>query len=229
MIEHDLRGARVAFTTRSGGVSEGPYESLNLGILTEDDPACVRENRSRAARGLGVDPARVAMGHQVHGADLMEWSCAPEPTAPLERVDGHTTTEAGLALLVLVADCLPVALATEDRIAMVHCGWRGLAGGMIERAVAAFETPPSALIGPGIGPRCYEVGPEVLDAFADLDGVRDGRLLDLQAVARAKLEAAGAVAVDAVERCVHCEPDVFFSHRRDAGVTGRQAGMIVRG
>lgn len=229
MIERELRGARVAFTTRSGGVSQGPYESLNLGILTDDDPARVSENRARTAAAFGIERERVAMGWQVHGTDMKEWTEPPRPGADLDRVDGHTTTLEGLALLVLVADCLPVALATEERVAMVHCGWRGLAGGMAERAVARFESPPSALIGPGIGPRCYEVGDEVREAFSDLDGVADGRLLDLQGVARRRLLAAGAAEVEAIERCVHCEPDVFFSHRRDRGDTGRQAGLIVRG
>lgn len=236
MIERSLRGARVAFTTRSGGVSEGPYASLNLGILTYDDPGRVSENRARVAAALGLTPERVAMGWQVHGCDVKEWTAFPEPGdgyaapgAELDRVDGHTTALEGLALLVLVADCLPVALATEERVAMVHCGWRGLAAGMAQRAVAAFDEPPSAIVGPGIGPGCYEVGSEVLDAFADLDGVADGRMLDLPEVARRRLLAAGAADVEVIARCAHCEPEAFFSHRRDGGVTGRQAGLIVRG
>lgn len=238
MIERTLRGARVAFTTRVGGVSEGPYESLNLGILTDDEPERVSENRSRVAAALGLEPGRVAMGWQVHGTDVKEWTDLPAaagrdgyaaPGAELDRVDGHTTALEGLALLVLVADCLPVALATEDRVAMVHCGWRGLAAGMAERAVAAFDEPPSAIVGPGIGADCYQVGEEVLEAFTDLDGVADGRMLDLPEVARRRLLAAGAADVEVIERCVHCEPESFFSHRRDGGMTGRQAGVIVRG
>jgi YfiH family protein len=237
VIERSLRGARVAFTTRRGGVSGGPYTSLNLGILTEDDPDSVSQNRAQVAAQIGVAPERVAMGWQVHGSDVKEWEAPPvtgrdgyaAPGAELDRVDGHATALRDLALLVLVADCLPVALATEDRVAMIHCGWRGLAAGIAERAVAGFDQPPSAVVGPGIGPRCYEVGPEVLEAFSDLDGVADGRLLDLPEVARRKLLAAGAADVEVIDRCVHCEPDNFFSHRRDAGVTGRQAGVIVRG
>jgi copper oxidase (laccase) domain-containing protein len=114
---------------------------------------------------------------------------------------------------------------------MLHCGWRGLAGGIVERALERFAPdgePVAAAIGPGIGPCHYEVGPEVLDAFADLDGVADGRMLDLKAVARAKLTAGGVADVHDVDRCTYCEPDTFFSHRRDDGVTGRQGGMVWR-
>jgi YfiH family protein len=231
LIEHDLAGARVVFSTRNGGVSEGPYESLNLGILTDDSAAKVTENRHRLATGAGLDAERVAMGWQVHGTDLREWDAAPagggyaQPGAELDRVDGHLTRERELGLLVLVADCLPVALATHDQVAMLHCGWRGLAGGIVERAAERFDAPPAALIGPGIGGCCYEVGPEVLDAFGDLDGVADDRMLDLRAVARRKLGAAGVEHVRDVDLCTSCRPDLFFSHRRDDGLTGRQGGL----
>ena len=234
MIEVDLNGGRVVFSTRQGGVSEGPYSSLNLGILTDDDQSRVAENRARLARSAGLDPERVAMGWQVHGTDIESWSRPPErggfasPGAELSKVDGHITDAAGLGLLVLVADCLPVALASPSRVAMLHCGWRGLAGGIIEKAVASFSDPVSAAIGPGIGQCHYEVGDEVLDAFSDLDGVASGRMLDLKAVASAQLRAAGVTEVVDVDRCTYCEPDVFFSHRRDNGVTGRQGGMVWR-
>jgi hypothetical protein len=111
---------------------------------------------------------------------------------------------------------------------MLHCGWRGLAGGIVERALAAFDDVPAAAIGPGIGPCHYEVGPEVLEAFADLDGVASGRMLDLKAVAAAKLRAGGVAHLHDVDRCTYCEPHAFFSHRRDDGVTGRQGGMVWR-
>ena len=129
---------------------------------------------------------------------------------------------------MLVADCLPVALAGDGRVAMLHCGWRGLAGGIIERAVALFDGPVAAAVGPGIGRCCYEVGDEVLAAFADVEGAADGRMLDLRAVAAAHLEAAGVEVVEHVDMCTACRPDLFFSHRRDAGVTGRQAGIVWR-
>jgi YfiH family protein len=230
-IDVSLPGGRVAFSTRNGGVSEGPYESLNLGILTDDDQGRVAENRRLLADGLGLAPERVAMGWQVHGTDLLDWPGAPDgggfarPGAELTKVDGHTTVLPGLGLLVLVADCLPVALLTPGRAAMLHCGWRGLAGGIVERALAGFEAPPAAAIGPGIGRCCYEVGEEVLAAFADLDGVADGRMLDLRAVVRRKLEAGGVQRIEDVDLCTSCRPDLFFSHRRDEGVTGRQGGI----
>ena len=235
MIELELPGARAIFSTRKGGVSEGPYESLNLGILTDDDQDKVAENRRRLAEAVGVEPARIAMGWQVHGTDLREWEGPPageagyaEPGSHLPRVDGHLTTEPGLALLVLVADCLPVALAGTGRVGMLHCGWRGLADGIVDKAVARFEAPPAAAIGPGIGRCCYEVGPEVLERFEDLEGVADGRNLDLRAVANRRLREAGVDRIEHVDHCTSCRPDLYFSHRRDNGLTGRQAGLVVR-
>jgi polyphenol oxidase len=229
-----LPGARAFFSTRTGGVSHGPYRSLNLGLLTDDDPAHVTENRERLADAAGVDAERVAMGWQVHGSDVREWTEPPADLAyaqpgdkDLLRVDGHLTSVRGVGLLVLVADCYPVALSDGARVAMLHCGWRPLAGGIVEKAVAGFEHPPSAAVGPGIGGCCYEVGPEVLEAFGDLDQVADGRMLDLRAVIDRKLAAAGVTEVHHLDLCTSCHPDLFFSHRRDRGLTGRQAGLVV--
>jgi polyphenol oxidase len=221
-IEVDLPGGRVAFSTRQGGVSEGPYESLNLGILTDDDRERVIENRDILLGELSLGPA--AMGRQVHGTDIKDWTQSPDG-GPLDEVDGHTTASPGLGLLVLVADCLPVALIGDGRAAMLHCGWRGLAGGIVERALQSFDSPPAAAIGPGIGQCCYEVGEEVLRAFAGYEEAVDGRMLSLRAVARAKLEAGGVEQIEDVDMCTSCRPDLFFSHRRDDGVTGRQAGI----
>jgi hypothetical protein len=168
----------------------------------------------------------------VHGAELREWHAPPAnggyaaPGAGLPKVDGHVTAERGVALLVLVADCLPVALVSHERVAMLHCGWRGLAAGIIESALARLESPVTAAIGPGIGPCCYEVGHEVLDAFSELDGVAEGRMLDLEAVARRKLEAGGVERIGSTGLCTSCRSDLFFSHRRDGGVTGRQGGVV---
>ena len=234
MISFSLPGGEVVFSTREGGVSEGPYSSLNLGILTDDDQTRVAENRARLASAVGLSVAQVAMGWQVHGTDLQEWSGPPaaggyaQPGEALEKVDGHLTSAVGVALLVLVADCLPVALVSPTRVAMLHCGWRGLASGIVGDALERFDDAPAAVIGPGIGPCHYEVGPEVLDAFADLEGVASGRMLDLKAVAKAKLRAGGVSHIQDVGRCTYCEPDAFFSHRRDNGVTGRQGGMVWR-
>jgi polyphenol oxidase len=121
-----------------------------------------------------------------------------------------------------------VALAGPGRVAMLHCGWRGVAAGIVESAVARFEEPPAAAIGPGIGRCCYEVGDEVLVAFDGLPGVTDGRMLDLRAVVRRRLEACGVQEVADVDLCTSCREDLFFSHRRDRGVTGRQGGLVWR-
>jgi purine-nucleoside/S-methyl-5'-thioadenosine phosphorylase / adenosine deaminase len=221
----ELPGARAVFSTRQGGVSEGPYESLNLGLLTDDEPDRVGENRARLAREAELDAGRVVMGWQVHGADIQAWDRPAEGEPP--RVDGHTTTEAGLAMLVLVADCYPVALSDGRRATMLHCGWRPLAGGIIEKAVAAFDEPPAAAVGPGIGGCCYEVGPEVSERFADVPDALDGRMLDLRKVISVRLAEAGVTEVEHLDRCTSCEPELYFSHRRDSGVTGRQGGLCV--
>jgi YfiH family protein len=230
----ELPAARAIFSTRDGGVSRGPYRSLNLGILTDDEPQRVTENRHRLANAARVHAERVVMGWQVHGAEVREWD-GPDPQnayaepggKQLPRVDGHLSAEPGLALLVLVADCFPVALSDGRRAAMLHCGWRPLAEGIVERTVASFEQPPAAAVGPGIGGCCYEVGPEVLARFEDVRGAADGRMLDLRRVIDARLAAAGVTDVEHLDCCTSCHPDLYFSHRRDDGVTGRQAGMVV--
>jgi YfiH family protein len=220
-----LPGARAYFSTRLGGESSGPYESLNLGILTDDENNLVVRNRARFAERAGLAPDAVVQGRQVHGTEIREWG-ERQPT--LEEVDGHITDREGLGLLVLVADCLPVALAGDGRIAMLHCGWRGLAGGIVENALARFDEPPAAALGPCIGRCCYEVGPEVLEAFAAYPEAATGRTLSLRAVAEVKLREAGVSHVEHVDVCTSCNPDLLFSHRRDNGVTGRQCGLVVR-
>ncbi|HEY5976686.1 MAG TPA: polyphenol oxidase family protein, partial [Solirubrobacterales bacterium] len=140
-------------------------------------------------------------------------------------VDGHVSAEPGLTALVFVADCLPVALAGPGGVAMLHCGWRGLAAGIVARGAEAVGATDAA-IGPGIGPCCYEVGEEVLGAFAGLgEGIAADRMLDLPEVALRLLGEAGVERVQAAALCTSCEEELFFSHRRDEGRTGRQAGM----
>ena len=230
----DLPGARAIFSTRQGGVSEGPYSSLNLGILTDDERDRVVENRVRLARAAAVDPEQVVMGWQVHGTDLRAWDGADPQLAygqpgdkELPRVDGHVSSVAGLGLLVLVADCYPVALSDGRRAAMLHCGWRPLAGGIVKEAVTRFEAPPAAAVGPGIGGCCYEVGPEVAERFAGIPGAVESRMLDLRRVIDAQLRAAGVDDVTHLDRCTSCEAELYFSHRRDRGLTGRQGGLCV--
>ncbi|MGH2953653.1 MAG: polyphenol oxidase family protein [Solirubrobacterales bacterium] len=233
-LEAELPGARAAFTARAGGVSAGPFESLNLGLLTGDEGEAVRTNRHRAAAVLELDPGAVLFARQVHGSEIQKRNRAPapnpfaEPGSELAEADGQVTAEAALAPLVLVADCLPLALAGPGGVAMLHCGWRGLAAGIVQRGAEATRATAAA-IGPGIGRCCYEVGEEVLGRFAPLgDGVASGRMLDLVEVARRLLERAGVEAVEASELCTSCEPELFYSHRRDGGETGRQAGLVWR-
>jgi YfiH family protein len=229
-LEAELPGARAAFSTRPGGVSEAPYESLNVAVKTGDEPGRVVDNRRRLAAALGLAPENVVMGHQVHGAELL-WHEAPQGPrifadvvpSPVD-VDAHATDQPGLAPLVMTADCLPVALSGPGGVAMAHGGWRGLAGGILDRAIESVDAEAAA-VGPGIGPCCYEVGAEVLSKFSGLDGVAEGRMLDLPAVARALLERAGVTAVETTDLCTRCNPELFYSHRRDGPRTGRQCGI----
>jgi len=210
----DLPGGTALFTTRRGGVSEGPYASLNLGLWTDDDAGRVQDNRERVREHAGVE--RLAQGRQVHGTRVVV------DGQGIEEADGQATTAREVAAIVLVADCLPVALAGPDAVAMVHAGWRGLAAGVLEAGVEAAGAVCAA-IGPGIGPCCYEVGDDVRAVFCTTE-----RTLDLKAIARARLQAAGVRDVHDCGLCTSCDAERFFSHRRDRGVTGRQAGLAWR-
>lgn len=214
----DLPGGHVLFTTRRGGVSDGPYATLNLGPFTDDDPARVAENQRRVAAQAGV--RALLRGRQVHGTRV---SVDGEGG---EEADGQATARRGAAPIVFVADCLPIALVAPGAVAMLHAGWRGLAGGVVAAGVAAVrrlapEAPIAAAVGPGAGGCCYEVGDEVRAAFGTT-----GRTVDLKAIARGQLAAAGVDDVRDAGLCTLCgDPQLFFSHRRDGGVTGRQAGL----
>jgi YfiH family protein len=223
----DLDGATALFTTRRGGVSEGPFASLNLGRRTGDDGARVEENRERVGEVTGHDWGRFARAIQVHGTRVRRVEETPNRDDPWEEADGHVTALAGVPALVFVADCLPIALVGDGGVAMVHAGWRGLAGGIVGEAAALLGGGPlRAAIGPGIGPCCYEVGDEVRERFP-AEAAR-GRNLDLKLAARRALEAAGATEIHDAGLCTSCDPERFFSHRRDQGVTGRQAGIVWR-
>lgn len=237
LIPWDAPGPyRVAFSTRLGGVSGGPYESLNLGVRTDDDPACVVENRLRLCAAVDADPDGATMGWQRHGAVVTR--AMPRgivtPGTVYEHCDGIWSDERGRAMLLLTADCLPIAIARVDggrqrpALAILHAGWRGLLAGIAAAGVRALGAGPlRASIGPSIGPCCYEVGEEVAapfrEAFGD-DVVRESRL-DLWTSTERALRAAGVDAVDRLDLCTACDPDRFFSHRRDRGRTGRQ-GVI---
>lgn len=241
----ELAGGRVLFTTRRGGVSRSPYDSLNLGLLTEDDAASVSHNRDRVAAHIGVPRERVLLGHQVHGAHVRRVrelpAAARQPhdaegrAVALQDADGQATALEGAAVAVLTADCLPVALVAAEAVAMIHAGWRGLAAGVLAEGVAALRELGAggeirAAIGPGAGPCCYETGPEVHAALAHYGpGARRGDNAGLKLVARRQLELAGVGELHDVGLCTLCAPrELFFSHRRDGGVTGRQAGLVWR-
>ncbi len=227
----DLPGARAVFTTRRGGCSEGPYESLNLGLLTDDDAERVGRNRARLAAQLGV---AFASPRQVHGNVVHTVTAANDPQQVPPDGDGVATARTGIAPLVLAADCLPVAIAAPGAVAMVHAGWQGLLSDVITAGVAAVRAlsrdagaPLTAAIGPAAGVCCYEVGEDLHARFAARgEDLRDGANLDLKAIAAAQLRAAGAGVVHDARLCTICsDPALLFSHRRDHGVTGRQAGI----
>lgn len=220
----------VVFSTREGGVSEGPYASLNLGRATADEPERVDENRRRLCAEAGAQPEALAMNYQHHSADVLRARAGSRG----ERADGLWTEERGLPVLALAADCLPIALArangAKPAVAVLHAGWRGLVGGIAAEGVKTLGGGlVAAMIGPGIGPCCYEVGEEVAAPFRRAFGMglyRDGKL-DLWGAAERALRAAGVARVDRVDLCTACNPDRFFSHRRDDGLTGRQGVLGV--
>ena len=217
----------VVFSTRKGGVSEGPYESLNLGRMTGDDVERVDENRRRLCTEIGADVKALALNRQVQSTIVHRARAG----ARGEPGDGLWTDERDLPVLALTADCLPIALARTNAgrpaVAVLHAGWRGLLGGIVGLGTEAIGGHLAACVGPGIGPCCYEVGKEVLQAFEDIVGAADGRMLDLRAVIAHNLAAAGVANVQHLEHCTSCRPELYFSHRRDNGVTGRQAGLVV--
>lgn len=232
-LEAELPGAKAAFTTRGGGHSQGNFASLNLGLLTEDDPAIVHGNRKAVLAAISFEPESILSGRQVHEAEVRRQDDALDPSPWLRgsdanpaSVDGWATSGEGLVPLVYVADCLPVALAGPKGVAMIHCGWRGLAAGIVEAGVREVSATAAA-IGPGIGRCCFEVGDEVLGKFSGLGhDVANGRMLDLPLVAYRLLQEAGVEEIELAELCTRCEEELFFSHRRDGAATGRQAGMV---
>jgi YfiH family protein len=237
LIEWDAPGPyRVAFSTRGGGVSEGVYASLNLGIRTEDDPAAVVENRRRLCEAVGADPDAATMAWQRHGSTVTRARSRGivTPGTVYDHCDGLWSDERGRAMLLITADCVPVAITRRPdpgvraAVAVLHVGWRGLLAGIVAEGVRTLGPGRlAAVIGPSIGPCCYEVGEEVAaparEAFG-ADVAHDSKL-DLWTSVERALRAAGCERVDRMDVCTSCDAGRFFSHRRDGGRTGRQ-GVI---
>ncbi len=241
-------GVRAAFTLRSGGASAAPWDSLNLGTHVGDDLLAVAHNRRRVAQALSL-PGEPRWLSQVHGTAVHQAGAlarsapsdaAPSDPVPVPVADASVTREAGVVLAVMVADCLPVLLAAEDGsvLGAAHAGWRGLVAGVIERTVESMDQDPSRLhawLGPCIGPRQFEVGDDVRQAFlaagdaaSAFEATPAGRwLCDLPALARARLARLGVTRVAGGRWCTVADPVRFFSHRRDRQ-TGRMAALLWR-
>ncbi|MEX0372816.1 peptidoglycan editing factor PgeF [Spiribacter roseus] len=240
----------AGFTTRHGGVSEPPYDALNLAMHVGDDPAAVRENRRRLVEQAGLPEAPRWLS-QVHGTRVVHASAVERDVT---EADAVWTDQPGQVCAVLVADCVPILLAARDGtcVAAVHAGWRGLAAGVIPQTLAALPVPASELmacIGPCIGAEAYAVGGEVIEAMASegvaaryrsatvtdnagegppADETPSGRFqLDLAATARGILADGGVGAITGVGRCTHTASSASYSYRRD-GATGRLAGFVAR-
>jgi polyphenol oxidase len=247
LVAEDLleRGVVAAFSSRAGGFGAAPYDSLNLGLRVGDDLRTVLRNLRRVATVLSVAGLPWATVRQVHGASIVRarrellGQGPPEARPPLAEADGIVTDQPGLVLAVFTADCVPVLLADPAArvVAAIHAGWRGLGAGVLEAGLEAFAGAGAelgasvALVGPAIGPCCYEVGPEVAEAVGErypaaaATTLQGGLAIDTTAAALQALERAGVGAVRAARECTAHQPERFFSHRRD-GVTGRQAGVI---
>lgn len=255
IIDHDefwewqVDGARAVFTSREGGVSQSPFDSLNVGMHVGDDPIRVLENRQRAASLLGLTSADIAGVTQVHGADVwLDLASSEQLPSAVRWDDDEAAIEAdalvssrpGIALAIGTADCLPIAICWGGVIAAVHAGWRSLDAGVIEQAIAVLrrqvgssvaiaDVQPHAVIGPALGPCCMEVGDDVAARFGESFVIhREGSLrphLDLRADAARRLARAGAV-LEHIDICTCCDARLF-SHRGDNGQSGRQA-LVVR-
>jgi YfiH family protein len=236
LLAAGLPGASARFSGRAGGISAPPFDSLDLARYGGREE--VAENMRRLAALVGVDVGAWAQSEQVHGTVVRRVTDAAALGDDGTAADGQVLTVRGAAGVVLTADCLPVVVAGEGGVAVLHAGWRGLAAGVLEEGVCALREvgvsgPLTAAIGPGAGGCCYEVGPDVRSAFA-VDGVlaaEGPHRIDLKAVAARRLHAAGVATVHDCRLCTMCTIDPgtgsrrFFSHRADGGTTGRQAGI----
>ncbi|MCK1783587.1 peptidoglycan editing factor PgeF [Pseudomonas sp. TNT11] len=222
---------KACVTTRAGGASLAPFDSLNLGDHVEDSPEAVLENRRRLTEAFHIQPAWL---RQVHGVSVVE--ADPERIA---EADGSWTSTPGIACTSMTADCLPALFCNRagTRVAAAHAGWRGLAAGVLEAAVESLETEPADILvwlGPAIGPQAFEVGPEVREAFvqqlpstaqAFVPSRNPGKFMaDIYQLARLRLAARGITAVYGGGFCTVSDPR-FFSYRRSP-LTGRFASLI---
>ena len=233
---------RAVVTTRHGGVSKPPFDSLNVAFHVGDEASVVVENRRRLFNSLNaIAPCGPPQWlQQVHGTDVIEAYSEPKKRAQIfPEADAVTTTHRGLPCVVMTADCLPVFFASETgtRVAVAHAGWRGLCNGVLENTLAKFDNPAEVLcwLGPAIGPDAFEVGADVRDAFLGVDPAAAGAfvpagqpgkyLADLYALARQRLTRAGVGMVSGGEHCTWRDADRFYSFRRE-NRTGRMASVI---
>ena len=233
-----IDGVQIRVTTRAGGISQPPWDTQNLGDHVGDIAEHVTENRHRLQEALRVNC--INWLRQVHGTHTVKAVDNQVPTA-----DAQWTTDAGRALAVLTADCLPVVFMARDAgcVGIAHAGWRGLAAGVLESLIASMPATPTALtawLGPAISQSAYEVGPAVKDAFQQVLGDQSGAcfvsstmqeghwMADIYALAQLHLRRAGVSEIHGGDRCTHREVDHFFSYRRDGALTGRMATLIWR-
>jgi hypothetical protein len=241
VIERRIGPVRVVFTDRHGGVSRAPYASRNLGDHVGDDPDAVARNRAATAASLGLpDPAGWAWLHQVHGRTVVTTAgdrAAGGIGAPVPEADAAVTTGPGSPLVVLTADCAPIALGTARAVGVVHAGWPGLLAGVVGAAVDALRAADPggevhAVLGPCVHPARYEFGAadlaQLVTRFGPTVASRTDTgtpALDIPTAVRVALAERGVTDLDDVGVCTSASPD-HFSHRRD-GVTGRQALIAV--
>jgi YfiH family protein len=230
LIRWDAPGPyHVVFSTRRGGVSEGPFATLNLGRRLGDVPERVDENRRLLCAEVGADPDRLTLNYQRHTAQVNRAVAGRRG----ETGDGLWTDEPELPLMALGADCALIALARTngDRpaVGVLHAGRIGLLAGIAEAGVAALDGRVAAVVGPAIGPCCYEVGEEIAAPFRARFGadVVSGRKLDLWTSAERALREAGCASVERLDLCTACDPDRFFSYRRDGKPRGGH-GVLAR-
>ncbi|SFK02531.1 peptidoglycan editing factor PgeF [Celeribacter neptunius] len=237
-----LDGVQHGFFTRKGGASSGVFEGLNCGLGSTDQADIVTINRSRAAGALGLAPAEMCSVYQVHSADVVAVSVPPESEPP--KADALVTDQPGLGLVILTADCQPVLFSDRKAgvIGAAHAGWKGAIGGILEQTLTAMEAlgarreDITAVIGPTISQRAYEVGPEFFEDFLAEDqsnarffanGEGDRYLFDLPAFGLHRLREAGAGHAEWTRHCTYSDPERFYSYRRSVHRKEADYGRLI--